>query len=188
LLCEYYATACREFGELDVELGFEYADSPAVLADGSEAAPRDPIGHDYVPIARPGHRLPHAWLRLDGERVSTHHLLRPGVFLLLAGPSADGWYAAARRLNDQLEAQIDVHRLGDTLEDHEGTWGSLCGHEPDGALLVRPDGHVGFRAVAAAHDPDRELERALRVVLGQPVDLAPGGAARATGQANNSEG
>jgi 2,4-dichlorophenol 6-monooxygenase len=42
-LAEYYWTARREFQQLDIELGFDYADSPAVVADGTERPPHDPL-------------------------------------------------------------------------------------------------------------------------------------------------
>jgi hypothetical protein len=37
--------------------------------------------------------------------------------------------------------------------------------EADGAVLVRPDGHVAWRQRSAVSDPGRELERALRGIL-----------------------
>jgi 2,4-dichlorophenol 6-monooxygenase len=165
-LGEYYETARAEFVELDVELGFEYADSPAVVADGSSAPPRDPQGTAYVPVARPGHRLPHAWLSRDGESVSTHGLLRPGSFLLLAGAEGDAWRRGAAAVAERIGADLDAYVIGSDLEDPDGRWAELCGHDPTGAVLVRPDGHVGFRALTAADDPEQELANALRTLLG----------------------
>jgi putative polyketide hydroxylase len=39
------------------------------------------------------------------------------------------------------------------------------GIEPDGAVLVRPDGHVGFRAARADGAERETLESALRRIL-----------------------
>jgi 2,4-dichlorophenol 6-monooxygenase len=178
-LAEYYETARAEFIELDVELGFEYADSPAVVADHSPAPPRDPRGSEYVPSGRPGHRFPHAWLTRAGERVSTHGLLRPGAFLLLAGPRGEAWTAAAGPVAERLGIELDALRIAADLDDADHAWEALCGHDPDGAILVRPDGHVGFRA-DGGEDPEKQLEDALRTLLGQGAgamtaasDLAP---------------
>ena len=52
----------------DVELNSIYARG-AFVPDGSDEPAPDPGGHLYVPTARPGHRLPHAWLS-GPQRVS----------------------------------------------------------------------------------------------------------------------
>jgi 2,4-dichlorophenol 6-monooxygenase len=177
-LNEYFHTIRWEFEAADVELGFEYADSPSVLPDGTPAPPRDPTGHNYVQVARPGHRLPHAWLQRAAERVSTHHLVRAGTFLLLAGPSGDGWIDAANDLAREQAVEIDTYVVGGPgsgLEDAEGVWSELRGHEDDGAVLVRPDGHVAMRAPdgTGAHE---QLRRGLGAVLGRDLAANPAAA------------
>lgn len=168
-LREFFGTLRMEFAAADIELGFEYADSPAVLPDGSPAPTRDPSGNDYRPVARPGHRLPHAWLdRLD-ERVSTHDLLRPGRFLLLAGHAGQAWAAAAPGLSADLRVPIDAHLAGPgaELQGGDGTWYALRGHDDTGAVLVRPDGHVAYRAPTAVADARAALGCAMRTALGR---------------------
>jgi 2,4-dichlorophenol 6-monooxygenase len=167
-LREFFGTLRMEFGAADIELGFDYASSPATIQDGSPAPPRDPVGHRYVPTSRPGHRLPHAWLTRRGASLSTHDLLRPGVFLLLAGEDGDPWVAAADQATGDLRVQIDAHLVGDACELRaaDGAWKDLSGHDPGGALLVRPDGHVCLRVMTAPPDPSRALHDALRAVLG----------------------
>jgi 2,4-dichlorophenol 6-monooxygenase len=161
-------TLRREFQHADIDLGFEYADSPGVVPDGSEAPPRDPVGHEYVQVARPGHRMPHAWLERDGERIPTHDLVDPGAFLLLAGADGLPWRDAAERLSKQLEVPVHTYLVGPDgdLVDAEGVWEELRGHAPDGAILVRPDGHVAFRATSISGDVENELRGALEVALG----------------------
>jgi 2,4-dichlorophenol 6-monooxygenase len=174
-LHEFYWTARREFEELDVELGFDYSGSSAVVPDGSPPPPRDPTGHKYVPVARPGHRLPHIWIDGDGP-LSSHHLLSPGRFLLLAAPGGDAWRAAAERVASDLGLPLD----GRVLEP-AGDWAETFGIGPEGAIVVRPDGHVGFRASEVAADPSGELERALRVLLGRGAGTAAAGGRRVNG-------
>jgi 2,4-dichlorophenol 6-monooxygenase len=166
-LADFYRCARREFQELDVELGFEYADGGAVCADGSPAPPRDPDGHVYVPAARPGHRLPHAWVRHRGERLSTHDLLVGGHFTLLAGSEADEWEEAAEAHAAELGVPLKIFRFGRDVTDPDGQWREVCGHDEDGVVLVRPDGHVGFRASGSQGDPGAELRSALKVLTGQ---------------------
>jgi 2,4-dichlorophenol 6-monooxygenase len=166
---EMVSTLRREFQHADIDLGFEYSSSPAVVPDGTQAPLRDPVGSEYLPVARPGHRLPHAWLLRRGERVATHHLLRGGHFLLLAGPRAHAWSQAAEAVAQDLGLPLDVHLVGAgcELEDPDGSWAALRGHEEDGVVLVRPDGHVAFRSPGADADPEGEIRHALFTALGR---------------------
>jgi 2,4-dichlorophenol 6-monooxygenase len=167
-LAEYFGTMRLEGQAADIELGFEYAASPAVLPDGSTAPPRDPTGHRYTPDARPGHRLPHAWLERYGETISTHQLMRPGQHLLLAADSGHDWCAAAESLGAERGLQIDARRIGPyaDLRDRDGVWASLRGHGEEGMVLVRPDGHVAARFASAGGDASGLLAIAIDASLG----------------------
>ena len=59
---------------------------------------------------------------------------------------------------------ITVHCIGDTV-DPDGAWEAVTGLKPDGALLVRPDDFVGWRADELRADPDAELRHALSTIL-----------------------
>lgn len=85
---------------------------------------------------RPGSRLADTEVTCAGERVRLHGLLaRPGVHILLQAGAADPADPASSVLAMALtDARIHVHRL----TDRPGT----------GVLIVRPDGHVGFRAAS----------------------------------------
>jgi 2-polyprenyl-6-methoxyphenol hydroxylase-like FAD-dependent oxidoreductase len=74
-----------------LDLGYSYADSPLVVADGSPPVPHSPT--TYIPSARPGGRAPHAWLP-DGH--STLDLFGRGYTLLCFGAEAPDLAAAAR--------------------------------------------------------------------------------------------
>jgi hypothetical protein len=50
-------------------------------------------------------------------------------------------------------------------QDTSGDWLRLRGVEPDGALLVRPDGHVAWRAPDSHGQLAQDLERAVRAVM-----------------------
>jgi 2,4-dichlorophenol 6-monooxygenase len=165
----YFQTLRMEFQCADIDLGFEYSDSPAVVPDGSDAPRRDPTGYEYVPVARPGHRLPHAWLERFGRALSTHHLQRPGWWLLLAGDDGGDWCDAAAGLAAELGLDLAAERIGPgaELRDAHDEWKRVRGHDEAGAVLVRPDGHVAFRAAGAA-DP-----AALRQAFNRSLALAP---------------
>jgi 2,4-dichlorophenol 6-monooxygenase len=170
-LREMFGTLRLEYGAADIELGFHYGDSPAVVPDGSPAPGSDPYGHTHVQTGRPGHRLPHAWLDRFGRRVGTHDLLRAGTFLLLAGADGEPWCDVTDAVASEHAIEIEHHCIGPNheLRDREGTWPALRGHGDGGALLVRPDGHVAYRASDAAADPRGALTGALAVALGRHV-------------------
>jgi 2,4-dichlorophenol 6-monooxygenase len=170
----FFDTLRMEFMCADIELGFEYADSPAVVPDGTPAPPRDPAGSEYHPTARPGHRLPHAWLERYGEHIPTHDLVAPGGFALLTGEDGEAWCDAAASVGERQGVEMGTHRIGRTatLRDRDGVWAVLRGHGPSGAILVRPDNHVAFRSDSLPDDPEAALEAALSTALGRPVGAA----------------
>ena len=161
-----------EYEALDREIGYVYA-SAAVLDDGSTPPPRDPMGAIYTAAARPGHLLPHAWLALDGHQISTHDLVGArGAFCLITGADGEPWRAAARAVAPRLGYEIDVvviDRGPDGYADVTGAWEQQSGIDSGGAVLVRPDNHVGYRCARAAVDPEQELERALRTIMRIPA-------------------
>jgi putative polyketide hydroxylase len=48
--------------------------------------------------------------------------------------------------------------------DPDGQWAEAYGVEKDGAVLVRPDGHVAWRQHSGVTDPVRAIEGALRAM------------------------
>jgi putative polyketide hydroxylase len=145
--------------------GYQYR-STAVVTD--EPAPADPDAVLLVEElhAQPGTRVPHAWVRRGAERVSTLDLLGPG-FTLLTGDRGAGWLPAASSASATLGVPINVCCIGtggDTV-DLEGRWAAVTGLAPDGALLVRPDDFVGWRADELPANPENELRQALSAIL-----------------------
>jgi 2,4-dichlorophenol 6-monooxygenase len=175
-LAEYYETIRWEFQCADIELGFNYDDSPAVVPDGTSPPPRDPTGHVYTQVARPGHRVPHVWLERSGERVSSHDIIRAGRFTVLAGADGKPWLDAAADISASRDIAIDAYRVARDRDvvDVDGIWQGLRGHDDEGVVLVRPDGHVGMRALSACEDPPRALAHGIDVALGRRTrsDLA----------------
>jgi putative polyketide hydroxylase len=157
---------------LGQEIGYGYWDSPIVVPDGTrhyaeEHAVENPV-YEYVPNARPGARAPHCWVMRNGERVSIHDLLGNDFVLLTHGEGGGAW---TRALDG--ERHVRHHHVGESgtsadLIDGEGTWSSAYGMTGDGAVLVRPDGHVAWRAFTGpvAHS-GIGLRDALDVALGR---------------------
>ena len=133
--------------DFDIEIGYLYG------RDQVHADPRTTRG-------LPGSRLPHYWLDRNGERVSTLDLT--GGWLLLAGPEGEPWLESARRVTDAIRGlEIDAYCIGNELEDPAGRFADSTGISPGGALLVRPDGFVAWRADAASDDATARVRGAI---------------------------
>jgi 2,4-dichlorophenol 6-monooxygenase len=164
---EVIATQRTEFQAHDLEIGFSYS-AGALVADGTEAPPRDPMGSEYHPTTRPGHRLPHAWLEHDGQRLSTHDLTgATSRFAVLTGPAGETWCTAATQAAEKLGVSIVAARVGAGGDhaDLTGDWATLCQIGDDGVVLVRPDNHVAFRSPGAVEDAGAALTAAMEAVL-----------------------
>lgn len=166
---EQAVAASRRYGNfLGMELGFSY-ESAAVVSDGTE--PPDVVDPviDYVPCGRPGHRAPHVWLERDGERYSTLDLFSPG-FTLLTGPCGRSWADVAAEAGLRSGIEIEAHSIGieGGFADPDGNWAQQYGIGEDGAVLVRPDGHVAWRSAGAREpEPAGSFSTALHQLLGR---------------------
>jgi 2,4-dichlorophenol 6-monooxygenase len=159
-----------EFNAHGVELGQRYS-SCAVVDDGTPepAYIRDPELY-YHPTTWPGARLPHCWLGRGGHRVSTHDIVGKGNFALLTGISGNEWAVAAARVSAEMGVPIATHVIGPNREytDLYDDWARLREVSEDGCVLVRPDAHVGWRALARVEDAAAELRSALELILDRP--------------------
>lgn len=158
-----------EMFDHDVELGFVY-ERGALVADGTPAPERDPWGCEYTPTTRPGHRLPHAWLEMNGQRISTHDLLDDKAsFVLIANAKGQAWGKAAASVAAALGVPLRCIRVapdGEAL-DTDHSWAALSQVGDSGAVLVRPDGMVAWRSKGLPSDPSATLRDALSKILGR---------------------
>ncbi len=134
-------------GRGNIELGYLY---------GSEQVHDDP----HQSRARVGSRAPHVWLERDGQRISTLDLFGT-AFVLLAGPDGAGWCSALAR------PWLGCYRVGADLIDRDAGFLTTYGLSASGAVLVRPDGFVCWRAEGLVDDPRGLLVGALRSTLGR---------------------
>ena len=89
--------------------------------------------------------------------------------MLIAGEQGQGWCEAGAKLSDAwpVDAVRIGHLDGDVL-DVRSTWLRYRGHGPGGAILVRPDRVVAWRA-QDSDDPLADLTQALQAILGGGV-------------------
>jgi 2,4-dichlorophenol 6-monooxygenase len=145
------------FDMLGMQLGFSYEEGAIVPDGAAPPAPANPVS-DFVPTGRPGARLPHAWI---GERRSLLDLLATDRCTLIVGRDGAAWLDAT----DPSAMRILVE--GRDFVDVDGAWGRVAGMATDGAILVRPDQHVAWRAAGGVADPRAALAAALRRVSGR---------------------
>ena len=132
----------RMFRTTGLQLGYRYESSPICVADSTPPVADDP--ETFVPSARPGSRAPHAWL---GDGRSTLDLFGRGFVLLRFGDADTTALREAAAVRNVPLAIVDVN-------------------EPEAAslyerrlVLVRPDGHVAWRADEAPDNADALIDR-----------------------------
>jgi 2-polyprenyl-6-methoxyphenol hydroxylase-like FAD-dependent oxidoreductase len=147
-----------------IELGSIYGCDGAIVNEEERGAatlledPRNPSG-------RPGTRVPHIVLHRNGVAISTHDLLEGG-FVLLAGAGGRHWTEAGHALAAAAGISLKAHRIatdGD-LADVDGRFEKTVGIGPQGALLLRPDGVIGWRTRGSHADPRARLDEVMRRV------------------------
>lgn len=122
-----------------VELGYRYEGSPIIWPDSTPEPPAEST--TYTQTARPGSRAPHAWVG-GGERSTLDEFGRGFVLMSWGASEAAEAIAQAAR------------QRGLPLRVVNGTQGTAALFERK-LVLVRPDGHVAWRADEA---PDNPLE------------------------------
>jgi hypothetical protein len=133
----------RMFRTTGLQIGYRYEGSPICLPDGTPPDPDDP--EDVIPSARPGSRAPHFWL---GEGRSVLDLYGRGFVLLRLGsdpPDASTLAEAAAARGVPLEVVALTGADAKRLYDRR-------------LVLVRPDGHVAWRANELPQDASALIE------------------------------
>ena len=155
----------EHFFALGQDLGFAYdGEGAAVIHDDLQRP--DITVSEYVPNASPGARVPHLWLQLGEVRKSTTDVC-DNRFTVLTGSDGDQWREAALMLHSQHSIPIEVIEIGGPSGaiDIDGRWADAFGVKADGVVLVRPDGHVGWRSPVRVDAPFGCLEEVLDRLL-----------------------
>lgn len=152
-VAEAVAANGDDYSQLNVEVGFAY-EKGALIPDGTLPPASHTSLRDYTPTTRPGHHLPHAWVHRAGIRVSTLELVHRADYTLLVDPAyAETWSEAVSTAG----LAVDVIAIGSAGPAPAGAWTRLREVEPGGAVLVRPDRHVAWRAITMPAEPAHEL-------------------------------
>jgi putative polyketide hydroxylase len=141
---------------LDVAMSYRYRSAAIAQEEPDDERPVDDV---FNPSGRPGTRIAHISLMRDGAAVSTLDLVGDD-FVVLAGPAAARWTAAAHAAQ-RVRPGLQLYRIGVDLVDCDGSFLRRTGLQPDGALLLRPDGFIAWRAISDRPDAAQQLAVAL---------------------------
>ena len=137
-----------------MEFGQLYRSSAVIFPAGVQPAALPAARRPEDWAGFPGTRAPHLRLRRAGRPLSTLDLF--GSFALLTADAR--WRAAASKALQVvvIGQDVDVDGPGGVAE-----WSALYGLKEGGATLVRPDGYIAWRSVAAAADAAQAAADAL---------------------------
>ncbi|MGO3153365.1 MAG: FAD-dependent monooxygenase [Galactobacter sp.] len=145
---EALAVKRSEFHSLGLVLGYDYEGTDLVdEGDGREPL-RDPI--DYVPSARPGRVLPHAWV---SEDLSLYDVLGQGFTLLVDSDAVSDDLKAWTEIHERVPSEVPLLVVPIDTPGVAETWEAS-------AVLVRPDQHVAWRG----NDPAAAVAALTRAV------------------------
>jgi hypothetical protein len=91
----------------------------------------------------------------------------------MAGAQGEAWQRAMQGIAIAWPPLV-THVIGKDSEisDPDGNWHNAYGIEPDGAVLVRPDGYVAWRSRTGVANPEAALRDVFDRLLGKAPALA----------------
>ncbi|MQY11627.1 Aklavinone 12-hydroxylase RdmE [Streptomyces sp. RB5] len=145
-----------------ITLGYRYRSSSIVNPEDTRV-----LTPDLVLNGEAGTRAPHVWLSRGDGTISSIDLFWDD-FVLLTGPDGGPWAEAAKEAADRLGVPLRTYAVGpgEELSPVDRDWAEVYGVGPGGAVLVRPDAFVSWRAVGPVDDP--------KAVLGDVIARASG--------------
>jgi 2-polyprenyl-6-methoxyphenol hydroxylase-like FAD-dependent oxidoreductase len=141
--------------DFSMEIGYRYNSAAVVLEPDDDRALHQ---HPRESKGRPGSRAPHVFVEREGEKVSTLDLFGR-EFTLLVAPSGEAWRDAVVTAGGALGLPLESHVIAEPeFPDAYGIGGA-------GAVLVRPDGVVGWRAIDGTGASPATVHEVLKKLL-----------------------
>ena len=144
--------------------GYRYREGTIVQEEGDEHLPLAQPPEQWR--GQPGTHAPNLVLEREGKPISTVDLFG-SHFVLLVGPQGQHWKDAARSTQEALHLELPVYQIGGEEADLIDAGNRFCdayGITATGAVIVRPDGFIGWRS-REAKEPKQEAEQALTQAL-----------------------
>ncbi|MCH5585412.1 FAD-dependent monooxygenase [Shimazuella sp. AN120528] len=146
---------------LMINMGYRYLEGAFVPEDKPDTT-QIKLPNEWRGL--PGTRAPHVALEQNGKQASTLDLFGTN-FVLMVGSDGENWIHAANKVAKKFNLALSVHHIGAEFTDKDGQFCSSYGIKTTGAVLVRPDGIVGWRNSDMADNPIQSLESALSIIL-----------------------
>jgi putative polyketide hydroxylase len=141
--------------DFSLEIGGRYNSAAVMLEPGDDRALHQ---HPRESKGRPGSRAPHVFVDRDGASVSSLDLFGRN-FVLLAASCGEAWCDAAASAAQTLGVPLDTYLIAEReFPDAYGIAGA-------GAVIVRPDGVVGWRATDGTGASQTAVHDVLRTLL-----------------------
>jgi 2-polyprenyl-6-methoxyphenol hydroxylase-like FAD-dependent oxidoreductase len=164
----------------DMHVEYNRYRSAAVIQRNDYVDDNEPDIDPRKSFALPGTRAPHIELFRNSQVISSLDLYGRD-FVLVAAFAGSEWIAVAAAVAKRTGIKIDAHLIADiggtgALVDmpmhrekisspFSNPFSHTYGIEPSGAVLVRPDGYVGWRIAAYTSDAVSELSDAITRIL-----------------------
>jgi 2,4-dichlorophenol 6-monooxygenase len=103
------------------------------------------------------------------DKLATMDIAPYTQFTLITGIAGEDWVDAAEKVSAELGVPLAAVVIGPgrPITDLYYDWAKVREVEESGALLIRPDKHVAWRATTLPDDPQGALRNALAQVLGR---------------------
>ncbi len=153
---------------LVLNMGYRYSAGAIVQEEGDEHLPL--AQHPDRWRGQPGTHAPHLVLEQQGQPISTLDLFGPH-FVLLVGADGQQWKDASRSIKEVLHVPLDSYQVGVDAGELIDVGHRFCdafGITSSGAVIVRPDGFIGWRSRVAEENEqkaEQSLTRALSTLL-----------------------
>jgi hypothetical protein len=146
----------EHFLSIGQQMGTVY-ESAAILDDGTEAEASTVT--NYVETGAPGARAPHVTVEDDGGRRFSTIDACASTFLLLTGARA------VHPKDSTVPLAVVDAGPGGSHRSVDRPWHAVYGVGPEGAVLIRPDGHVAARFPGAV--PADAIAQTFDAILGR---------------------
>ena len=151
-----------------IELGSVYRSAAVIDPTGQKvpASGECDVVDPRAPLTGVGTRAPHIDIARGGRSQSVHDLFED-AYVLLAGAQGDAWRDAANAVAMRDSLPLRPYTVGPASDavDASGAFAAAYGIDPNGAVIVRPDGVVAWRSPAGAGDLQASVATAMTALL-----------------------
>lgn len=149
---------------LHVNMGYRYQDGAFIPEGDGQNLPLAQPPESWT--GQPGTRAAHVVFERNGQPFSSIDLFG-SRFVLLVGPEGQGWLKAAQQVLKALHLPMDMYWIGwqnNDFSDPGNDFLDAYGITASGAVIVRPDGYIGWRKTTA-EDSNAGMEQMLTDAL-----------------------